>query len=962
MFRSHVGSNVAFLCKIYALCFFCMTYEYYFCTMKRPSKSIVAKFLKITGITVGIILLLLFLIPILFPGRIAEEVKSFANQKLNGELNFKEANLSFFNHFPSLTLTLTDFSLKGSAPYQNENLIAANEVAFGINIKSLLFDTTVNIDKIYLSDALVNVKVNAKGQANYNVYNAETKTTPNKNSDSSLRLEKIAIENTHIIYNDKSTKILIDAKGFNYIGNGDLDKAIFDLYTEAHIEDFDFTYDGQQYLKNKKVNADLITKINTNSLAFVFQQNNLKINKLPVEFKGKFDFLSNGYEMDFNIKSDDSKLNDFFTAMPPSYVTWLDKTKVKGRTDILLTLKGKYIASTNQKPDLAFNMKIREGYINYKDAPFPASNIFLNFDTKLPSLDTEQLQVNLDSIFFKVDKDYFKAIVKTEGLSKPKIAARIQSKINLAKMDRALGIENMDLRGVLNLDLKSNGIYDKKNNRIPVTSGQISLITGYVKSIYYPEPINNINVLATISDQEGTVNDLKFNIHKASLDFEGKPIYVKALLSNFENIQYDIRAKGELNLARIYKVFSRKGLDLQGYINADVAFKGSQSDAMNGNYNNLQNSGTLRLRNIKTTSEFLPKPFVIKQGTFVFNQDKMNFHYFSATYGQSDFKMSGYLQNVIDYALTDNAVLKGNFTFKSDYINVDEFMSNAPVTMTSDNESTTQETVPSGVVVVPPNVDIQCEAMADKVNFESLILENLNGSMMISEGKLLLNKSSVDIIGCNVKTDLVYQSESPNRANFDFKIVAKNFDVQRAYKEVKLFRDMASAAENAEGNISLDYKVAGKLNENMQPIFPSLSGGGILSVKNVKMKGFKLFGAVSKKTGKEAINNPDLSKVDIKTTIKNNLITIERFKFKVAGFRPRIEGQTSFDGALNIKMRLGLPPLGIIGIPLKITGFKDNPKVSFGRQSEDLKETQYEEVQYSPSDTLSHTQTTNPKP
>ena len=112
----------------------------------------------------------MFLLPILFPGKIAEEVKSFANKKLNGELNFKEANLSFFNHFPSLTLTLTDFSLKGSAPYKNSDLVKANEIAFGINIKSLLFDSKVNIDKIYVSNARINVLVNEKGEDNYNVY------------------------------------------------------------------------------------------------------------------------------------------------------------------------------------------------------------------------------------------------------------------------------------------------------------------------------------------------------------------------------------------------------------------------------------------------------------------------------------------------------------------------------------------------------------------------------------------------------------------------------------------------------------------------------------------------------------------------------------------------------------------------------------------------------------------------
>jgi len=927
--------------------------------MKKPRKSIIVRILKITGITIGSLLLILLLLPILFPGKIADEVKSFANRKLNGQLDFKEANLSFFNHFPSLTLTLTDFSLKGSAPYKNETLLSAQEVAFGINIKSLLFDKKVTIDKIYVSDALINVKVNAKGEANYNVYNSEEEENTNKDSsDSSLRLEKIAIENSHIIYDDKSTKILIDANGFNYVGNGDLDKAIFDLYTEADIDDFDFTYDGEQYLKNKKVNADLITKINTNSLAFVFEQNNLKINKLPVEFKGRFDFMSNGYDMDFNIKSEGSKLNDFFTALPPHYVTWLDKSKVKGSTDLLLTLKGKYIASQNLKPDLAFNMKIRDGFINYNNAPFPASNIYLNFDTQLPSLNTEKLQVNLDSIFFNVDKDYFKAIIKSVGLSTPKINARIASKIDLAKMDQAFGLQNIDLRGMLNMDITSNGVYDKKNNKIPVTKGTISLKNGFVKTAYYPNPIRNINVLATVFDNEGSLRDLKINITPASLEFEGKPVFVNARLQNFENITYDIKAKGELDVAKIYKVFSRKGLDLNGYVYADVQFKGSQNDAMKGNYKNLHNKGTLKLRNIKTTSEFLPKPFVIREGTFTFSQDKMNFNEFKATYGQSDFRMNGFMQNVIDFVLTDKAVLKGVFSVESNFLDCDEFMAQEEgTTVYPPSSAQPQTTVETGVIVIPANFDLELQAKAAKVNFQDLTLEKLSGNMFLNRGKLILKNSSVDIIGCHVKTDVAYISETPNRAAFDFKINAKEFDVKRAYKEVKLFREMASAAENAEGIISLDYKVAGKLDGNMQPIFPSLTGGGTLSVKNVKMKGFKMFNVVSSKTGKDAIKNPDLSKVDINTTIKNNIINIERFKFKVAGFRPRIEGQTSFDGALNIRMRLGLPPLGIIGIPLKITGTKDNPKVRLGRQTEDLQETEYEEGQ-DPAATTMTPQTT----
>ncbi|MNL33969.1 hypothetical protein D3C87_1559080 [compost metagenome] len=98
--------------------------------------------------------------------------------------------------------------------------------------------------------------------------------------------------------------------------------------------------------------------------------------------------------------------------------------------------------------------------------------------------------------------------------------------------------------------------------------------------------------------------------------------------------------------------------------------------------------------------------------------------------------------------------------------------------------------------------------------------------------------------------------------------------------------------------------------------------------------GFKLMNAVSKATKRDSLNNPDVSEVQIKSKIANNIITIDRFKMRVAGFRPRFEGQVSFDGRLNMSGRLGLPPFGILGIPLSITGTQENPKVALKRNKE----------------------------
>ncbi|MBA4317400.1 MAG: hypothetical protein C0412_03270, partial [Flavobacterium sp.] len=305
-------------------------------------KSVFIKTAKYIGIGLVVTLFLMLLTPIVFSDKIKEEIKKTANKKLAGEMNYSDVNVSFFKHFPSLTLTLNDFKLNGSAPFQKERLINAKEVSFGINVSSLIFGKSIKIDEIYLSNSTINIKVNKDGLANYNVYIAEKEVEKTDEESAAIKLDRIEIINSQMTYDDQTTQVHFDAFGFNYLGKGDLSQDIFDLYSKAKIEKLNVLYANEHYLMNKKVNADLITKINVNSLSFVFEQNDLMINQLPVDFKGKFDFLKDGYNMDFIVKSANANLQDLFTAFPPKYISWLAKTELKGKTDLLLTLKGKY--------------------------------------------------------------------------------------------------------------------------------------------------------------------------------------------------------------------------------------------------------------------------------------------------------------------------------------------------------------------------------------------------------------------------------------------------------------------------------------------------------------------------------------------------------------------------------------------------------------------------------------------
>src|ERR1700748_219322 len=191
--------------------------------MSLSVKKIIFKTLKITGISIATLLILLFALPWLFPQTVSNKRKQFANGSINGQLEFSKTSLSFFKHFPNLTLTLYDLDLKGSAPFEKDTLVAAKEVSLGI--------------------------------------------------------DQILITNSRFVYNDRSLPMKFVARGVDYTGQGDLTKDVFDLHTHTEMQSVDFYYNDIPYVLGKKLNADLVTQINTKSLAFVFQKNDLLLNK-----------------------------------------------------------------------------------------------------------------------------------------------------------------------------------------------------------------------------------------------------------------------------------------------------------------------------------------------------------------------------------------------------------------------------------------------------------------------------------------------------------------------------------------------------------------------------------------------------------------------------------------------------------------------------------------------------------
>jgi AsmA protein len=86
--------------------------------------KIFRKFIKVLLIFLLAVLSLMIVLPFLFPSSVKERVKIAACSYIDGTIDYKDAGLSFFRHFPHLTFYLDGILLKGPSPFQNDTLIS----------------------------------------------------------------------------------------------------------------------------------------------------------------------------------------------------------------------------------------------------------------------------------------------------------------------------------------------------------------------------------------------------------------------------------------------------------------------------------------------------------------------------------------------------------------------------------------------------------------------------------------------------------------------------------------------------------------------------------------------------------------------------------------------------------------------------------------------------------------------
>lgn len=462
----------------------------------------VKKFFKIFFIVLLVLIGLLFATPYIFKGKIISLVKKEVNKNLNAKVDFKNVDISFFRHFPKVSVGLDDLQVIGTDYFSADTLLSAKRLDATMNIMSFIRGSNMDIYSVYLVSPRINAIVNKDGLANWDIVKetAEKKDADTISKPFNLKLDYYSIENGYINYMDAQSNMSFVAENLNHSGIGDFTSEQFTLRTKSAADAVSFNYGAIPYLSKVKSTVNTDIKIDNKNNTYSFDGLDILLNDLKLTGKGAINKLANGYGMDISFKSPSTDFKNILSLITPIYQKEFSKVAATGTALFEGFVKGVYSDST--MPGYHLAAEVKNGSFKYTDLPKGVQQI--NFKTVVDNPDgqPDNTVVDITNGHLAIDNEPFdfRLLVK-KPISNMFVDAAAKGKLDLSQVGNYVKLEKgTSITGLMNADVNIKGnVKDIENQQYNnfYAGGTIDVNNFNYRSVDYPTGVK-LNTVHTV--------------------------------------------------------------------------------------------------------------------------------------------------------------------------------------------------------------------------------------------------------------------------------------------------------------------------------------------------------------------------------------------------------------------------------------------------------------------------------
>lgn len=944
----------------------------------------VKKTLKISGITLGTVLLVL-LVAIAFvinfivtPKKLTPVVLDAANQTLNAHLDMESVELTFFSTFPQFGLKVKNGSLVSKALNDSswckiDSLLSFKECVLTVNPIAYLTENRIVVHNLSLEEVAVYAYRNKAGKANWEVTRASTDTIPadtaSTDFNSEIDIRNIELKHANLVFDDRNTDIYSRIDDANLKLRLSLTKGVSTLGLKFDNKNILFWQQGELLVNKIATSLRTDIMVDRQTAVWKLKDTELDVNGIRLDVNGAFrrDTVAKTIGMDLEYGLHAPSMETVLRMIPKSYVKD-SKVSAKGEVTVSGRVRGVY--GDKKLPAVSLKIGIKEASAQYKGLPYGIDEVTADFDAYVDLMRHQPSYLNLKIFHFKGAHTEVLADAKVDDLlDDPLITFHTKSTVDLdalaktfplqesvtitGKLDADMGMKcrlstlkkqdigRMKLGGKLELkdfelkdtakdfDFLGNATFRFRDNE--TLQAQMDVRKLVLRSRFLSSDIERLvaNVSSTNPQDTNRIVSLQCDMEVSKL---------RASMGDSIKL-YSARAKAQAALGPQEVDVTKPAIDFS--LRADSLFFSAAGTRMAMNVagikmkaDKLNDSlwmpkGIVGFNRLRFRTPEFGLPIRMSKTAVTVDGPKITLKNASVRIGRSNMTATGDMMGVYR-AMTKGEKLTAHLSLTSDLIDCNQLINS--LSFPEDTTEVLTDSVPSEMklFVIPRNIDFELQTDLKKVIFEKMLFENVHGAVDIKNQAIHLEDLSMRAFDADMKAVMVYKAGSPRGgyAGFDFKI--RNINIAKLVDFVPALDTIVPMLRSFKGRVMFDVAADARLDSAMNIRIPTLRSAIHIKGDSLVLMDGETFAEISKmlmfKNKKENV----FDSISVNVTVHDGNVTVYPFLVEIDRYKAAVGGEQGLDMNFNYHISILKSPLPFKA-GVNISGNLDKMKFRIGK-------------------------------
>lgn len=261
--------------------------------------------------------------------------------------------------------------------------------------------------------------------------------------------------------------------------------------------------------------------------------------------------------------------------------------------------------------------------------------------------------------------------------------------------------------------------------------------------------------------------------------------------------------------------------------------------------------------------------------------------------GNSDITLNGKIPGVFNYIMDRSRPLVIRGSLYSNYIKMEDFMSNGKQSSGGSNNRT----------LIPSNIDFKLNAAILKFSFGKFEAQSITGEIEIRNQKAMVSDMKLQTMQGEAEIQ-AFADNTKNRLDVSLQSDLKNISITELFKELNNFGQETLTDKQLKGSASATVEFSGRWNNNLEVDPNSIRSTCNLIIERGELNDFKPLLSLSKFVDVEELKKIKFSSLQSVIEIKNSTIILPRTSIKNSALDVEVWGTHTFDNKIDYHIQL----------------------------------------------------------